>query len=1030
MESRANLTSLKSYLYYQTPEGQKQICSVSNALNNEAKFLFEIPIDSLACDWVLNIDFNYRVTEFSVMSGEIHLDSNLEISSNSMSYHASFIAPYGKCHIKIKLIDLTLDESMEWIRFEYKQRCFNIQQLQIEEQDFLRNNKLLSGQNDSLKLKNDDLIEYEEHIEKKYNDIKHEYFGKKERMDQFLLQQSQLINDNEQLKKLNNQLILLQKELTEANSKQKQEYDDLLSHQTELLNHDESELACIKNDEAEKEQELLSLQQELKNKQGHIELLLESDRELHRIYQSRSWKLMKFFWAIRDFLLPKGSRRRLVLKLIVKFFCHPIQFIKKINRNRVKRFMDGLSTGNIADTTKRLNDCMQSNDVRTAPVSIIEVNSSYTKIEQYDRFSVPTSSKPLVSIIIPVYNQFHYTYACLKTISRIKGNIPYEVIIANDCSTDLTSKLTEAVSGVTVITNEHNLRFLKNCNHAAESAKGKYILFLNNDTQVQEDWLSSLVQLIESDSSIGMVGSKLIYPDGRLQEAGGILWKDGSAWNYGHKQDPAAPEYNYVKDVDYISGASIMIRTDLWKQIGGFDELFAPAYCEDSDLAFEVRKAGFRVVYQPLSVVVHFEGISNGTDVTNGQKAYQIVNQKKFYEKWKEVLNAENNPNGVDPFRARDRSIHKKTLLMVDHYVPQYDKDAGSRTVFEYLKLFVRQGYNVKFIGDNFYQHQPYTTVLQQLGIEVLYGPWYAAHWQEWVKDNGSDIQYAFLNRPHIAVKYIDWIRNNTPARIVYYGHDLHFLRISREYQVIGKKSLLEEAEDWKVKELSLMRKADMSYYPSEVEVEIIKKEDPAIQVKAIPSYLFEDVKEEPYDYSARKDLMFIGGFNHDPNVDAVLWLKKEIMPALVERLPDIKVHIIGSNAPKEVIQLADKNLIYDGCVSDEQLADFYHQCRISVVPLRYGAGIKGKVVEAMEMGMPVMTTSVGAEGIEDAESILCIEDDPVQFAHKLASLYEDEAGLKDRSVQSYQYVKDHYSEKNAIDVISSEFDMKGDEQE
>ncbi len=207
-----------------------------------------------------------------------------------------------------------------------------------------------------------------------------------------------------------------------------------------------------------------------------------------------------------------------------------------------------------------------------------------------DSGSGETWDGPMVSIVIPCYNQVHYTYACLQSILEFTKDVTYEVIIADDVSTDATAELSRYAEGLVICRNETNQGFLRNCNQAAKAARGKYIMFLNNDTKVTEGWLSSLVNLIESDSTIGMVGSKLVYPDGRLQEAGGIIWSDGSGWNYGRLDDPDKAEYNYVKDVDYISGAAILLSTALWKQIGGFDQRFAPAYCEDSDLAFEVYR--------------------------------------------------------------------------------------------------------------------------------------------------------------------------------------------------------------------------------------------------------------------------------------------------------------------------------------------------------------------------------------------------------------------------------------------------------
>lgn len=772
--------------------------------------------------------------------------------------------------------------------------------------------------------------------------------------------------------------------------------------------------------------EILELRQTVINKEGHIAQLLEPERELERIKSSRSWRFMGYVWKIRDVLVPRGSRRRLFGKALIKLIKHPVRFLSKFTPKRIGKFFRYLRTEGVEGVSRRMDDCLVVTDIRAQAIELVPVDSSEKKTAaDYTAFSVPQWERPAVSIVIPVYNEFDYTYHCIYSVVENSGEVSYEIIVADDCSTDLTKEIQQIISGLVVVRNQENLRFLRNCNHAARQARGQYILFLNNDTQVQPNWLAPLVELIERDPRIGLVGSKLVYPDGRLQEAGGILWRDGSAWNYGNRSDPALPEYNYVKEADYISGASIMIRRALWEEIGGFDERFAPAYCEDSDLAFTVRKLGYKVMYQPLSVVVHFEGISNGTDTSSGQKAYQVANQKKLIQKWCEVLEQEHFENSKEVFRARDRSAGKKTLLMVDHYVPMYDKDAGSRTVFQYLKLFTDHGYHVKFIGDNFCAHEPYTQTLQQMGVEVLYGPYYAKHWSDWLAENGTHIDYVFLNRPHISVKYIDKVRQKTSAKIIYYGHDLHFLREQREYELTGDSSLLKSAEEWKQKELTLMQKADVSYYPSYVEVQEIQRLDASLLVRAIPAYLFDKAEPVTFDVTRRRGMMFIGGFAHRPNVDAVKWLAQEIMPELRRRLPGVAVHILGSNPPEEVTALAGEDFHIEGFVTDEQLTEFYYSCRIAIVPLRYGAGIKGKVVEAMRCGVPVVTTSVGAEGIAGAENILRIADSPSEFAQAAAELYRDNKALAKMSKTEQLYVRDHFSPENAVAIIGSDFDME-----
>ena len=204
-----------------------------------------------------------------------------------------------------------------------------------------------------------------------------------------------------------------------------------------------------------------------------------------------------------------------------------------------------------------------------------------------------------------------------------------------------------------------------------------------------------------------------------------------------------------MREADYISGCAILVARALWRELGGFDELFAPAYCEDSDLAFRVRAAGRKVYYCPFSAIVHLEGASQGTDVTSGIKAYQVANTRKLYERWRETLAREQFPPGQEIMRARDRSRERKTALIVDHYVPQPDQDAGSRTMAAIIECLLHAGYVVKFWPDNLTYDPGYTEALQGLGVEVFYGM--GLFFDDWIKENGDAVALAVLSRPTVA---------------------------------------------------------------------------------------------------------------------------------------------------------------------------------------------------------------------------------------------------------------------------------------
>lgn len=763
------------------------------------------------------------------------------------------------------------------------------------------------------------------------------------------------------------------------------------------------------------------IEQEASNKntvvslQAENEHLKEKERILNNIYDSDGWKLLLKYYGVRDKLIPANGKVRLFAKLFKKIVLEGN--FKLLNKENVKKFIYYSKNQNLSMLENRVDNYIERNtsDTDELKLSLVDIEQNYEKIT-FEKYTTPD-----VSIIIPVYNQWHYTYSCLKSISLNTQNVSYEIIIADDMSYDETVNISQYVENIKVVRDGENRGFLLNCNNAAKYANGKYILFLNNDTQVQEDWLDSLVSLIESDKQIGMVGSKLVYPDGRMQEAGGIIWDDASGWNFGRLDDPNKPEYNYVKEVDYISGAAIMIKRDLWETIGGFDERYAPAYFEDSDLAFEVRKHGFKVMLQPKSVVVHFEGISHGTNVSEGVKRFQELNKSKFIEKWSTQLKTKHYKNGEHVFKARDRSKFKKTILVIDHYVPHFDKDAGSRTTYQYLKLFIQMGLNVKFIGDNYYKHEPYTSELENLGIEVLYSPYNHRNIEQWFAQNGKYIDYVYMNRPHISIKYIDIVKKYTKAKVVYYGHDLHFLREYREYELTGNESLKKSSEDWRKTEFSLYEKSDVVYYPSDVEVAEIKKYYSNINAKAIPAYIFEEKEYVESNQENKEGLLFVGGFGHKPNVDAVLWFVSSVFPMILKEKPDMKFYIVGSNPPNEISKLASKNIIVTGFVTDEELDSLYQKSRLVVVPLRYGAGVKGKVIEAMYNQVPIVTTSVGAEGIIGSENILIIADTETEFANQVIYLYDNDGKLNKLSQASLDYVNNHFTAKAVKEIISAD---------
>jgi GT2 family glycosyltransferase/glycosyltransferase involved in cell wall biosynthesis len=645
--------------------------------------------------------------------------------------------------------------------------------------------------------------------------------------------------------------------------------------------------------------------------------------------------------------------------------------------------------------------------LRTTPLAVSGPPRLLAFSEPLQPVRLPATATPVASIVIPVHNQFHFTHHCLAALAQAGAGVAFEVIVVDDCSADGSADRLAVYPGIKLIRNAENLGFVGSCNRGAELARGKFIVFLNNDTQVQPGWLDALVQTFSERANAGSVGSRLLYPDGRQQEAGGILFSDGSAWNDGHLDDPNKPEYSYLRAVDYCSGAALAIRATLFRQLGGFDPVFAPAYYEDTDLAFRVRAAGFQVYYQPLSVVVHFEGITAGRDeqAATGLKRFQRLHAETFRQRWRHEL-ATFGTRDDDIEWARERTVRQRALV-IDNYMITPDRESGSLRMLNLFQILQGLGYQVTFAAANLEAPQPYVADLQRRGIEVLYRP-YVRALPRHLADRGCRYDLVILSRADAAAQTLSAARRHCPrARIVFDTVDLHFLRERRLAELRGDRATQQLAESRKRQELNLMCQADLTLVVSEAERDLLAIEAPEIRVHVVSN--IHRIQGSTGPLSERDGILFIGAFAHPPNTDAVLFFCREVMPLLRARHADLTLAVIGADPPAEVLACAGNGVAILGYVPD--VAPYFAQRRLSVAPLRYGAGVKGKINQSLAHGLPVVATSMAIEGMHlvDGESVLIADTAPA-LAASIERLLTDDVLWRNLSAGGLEVMERYFS--------------------
>lgn len=600
-----------------------------------------------------------------------------------------------------------------------------------------------------------------------------------------------------------------------------------------------------------------------------------------------------------------------------------------------------------------------------------------------------------VSIIIPVHDQWASTCVCLNSVLRaVRGTgVSCEIILADDASVDETRHAAELFPGLRVVRQDENVGFLRNCNAAAITARGRYLLFLNNDTVVLPGWLAELARVMDEDPDVAIAGSKLLYPDQTIQEAGGILFSDASAINLGRGKPRDHLHHCFDREVDYAIGASIMVRRSFWDDVGGFDQQYVPAYCADSDLAMAARDRGMRVMYVAGAEVVHFEHGSYGQEVATSPKMLMATNRQKLLEKWRLSFANDHLPRSAAPeiatahaertlptaVRARRQSGHLN-ILYFSPFPSHPDNHGNQATIQSFGYRYKQMGHKVHFAllqSDMFdeasaaamraawdsFSVLPNARPLWSDGKAIPFDGWYES-------GLGENIR-VLCAKYDIDVVFCSYVFQSKLLEFV----PAHVLKVVDTHDKMGDRYEMLRRNGQPLEFFSCSPEEEGAYL-SRADVVVARRAEEAEYFNSVSgrdTAIVIPHVEEPRFQERR--------FMEMRNVGMVASANRINLAITLEFLKTIQRHAAGGAVPFMVdIAGQVKNMIPDlrredaaffslpwvrlhGFVPD--IGSFYDAVDAVVSPVTMGTGINVKTVQAMAFGMPLVTTAWGSKGIE-----------------------------------------------------------------
>ncbi|HTH99449.1 MAG TPA: class I SAM-dependent methyltransferase [Acidisoma sp.] len=607
-----------------------------------------------------------------------------------------------------------------------------------------------------------------------------------------------------------------------------------------------------------------------------------------------------------------------------------------------------------------------------------------------ERLSFPVVEQPDISAVIVVWNSAHLTLRCLRALQAAEGP-SLEIIIFDNGSSDETGALLDRTDGIRVIRSKDNLGFLLGSNRGAELATGRAILLLNSDAFVRPDTLAVALNTLESAPDIGAVGARLLLPSGRLQEAGSIIWSDGSCLGYARGAEAEAFEGMFRREVDYCSGAFLLTPRALWTKLGGLEEAFAPAYYEETDFCMRMQEAGYRIIYEPAAVVDHFEF---GSEAKSGESTAAMVrNQALFKSRHEAVLQRKHLPPHEDHIlSARTAASYPRPrLLVIDNEVPLGAGGAGYPRARELLGAAVRAGWSVTLFP-LYTSEIEWKTVRAEIAMEVeIVNQYSAPRFIEYMQERRGYYDVIMISRPDNMMLIRGFLANHPDlfdgARIIYDSEALAATREIAKAKFYGVPVSDAQAGAMIAEELALANDVDAIVCVNEAEAE-------AFRSRGVPVHVLTHAIESagsPPPWRDRAGFLFIGRLmeRDSPNWLGIAWFIREVWPTIRKSVPNATLTVLGRLHP-EHDALDAPGVRLQGPVSD--LGPLYDASRVFVAPVHFSAGVPLKVIEAAAAGLPVVGTHLMARQLLwQPEIEIGAADTAADFARACIALYNDE---------------------------------------